>query len=384
MLKKKLLSSYTNPTIEAIDAITSRNFPETLPVGSYVYRIQKYPGDIDIREDLYAVDGDAIGTLVQMIQEIVRQIQQDKNSYFADFKAGTDSQFGISMDTVRPEQMIVWLKMLHDDRRITDDEYINMKELVVHDPSEQQQDLLKDAVRAKYILRWTPDEILQGYKVLSGGRIKMLADAIQEPEIIKIDTWSWLDGRFVELSNFLILFANGERTNIEQGDYIESMKHDLTKYLSAHYYNPFKALKRMWVLAVAFGDHEKLDKLNPLINSNTSILYQVVSDLKALKDMVKVIEKPPYSKMSKEVEAMKRRLSNTNVDDSIFYLLEDISSLMGDEDYESDRKYTPILSMLSHIIARMSSIMNTEAMDYAMDNNLIPISGRYLETPGII
>jgi len=389
MLKKKLLSSYTIPTIKAINAMASKKFPDILPVGSYVYRIQKYPGDIDMREDIIKCNGhkDAIKQIVREIQKITKQIEGDPNMWFADFKAGVDPAFMITTADYDPERISVQLADLHNRGILNDKDYSFMVSLVVPNPTPDQLHALEDAIRGKYILRWEPKEILSGYKVLPGRRGKNLSDAIQEPEIVKIDAWSWLDDRFVELSNFLLLHTcdaqgNKERVNIEQGDYITAIKHDLHKYMSRFYFSPFKALKRMWVLAVVFDDKKVLKKLNPLINSGMSITYQVVSDLKALKDMMKIMQNPPYDKMAIEVEEMKERLANVyefDMEDDVYYLLNELYELLADTEYGDKRKYDPVLMMLNNLILKLSNKMNKATIDYANRTKLLPIKGKYLE-----
>lgn len=383
MLKKKLLSSYTIPTIKAINSITSRGFPKTLPVGSFVYRIQQYPGDIDIREDLIADPSmNGISQLVRAIRTIIKQVLEDPNAYFADFKAGVDPAFEISTDPWNPTEIAAHLNDLHTRNILDTNDYSKMMELVIPNASPQQKHLLEALIRDKYVLRWSPSEVLSGNKSLPGNRFKKFEDAIQEPEIVKIDIWAWLEDRFVELSNFLILFVGDRRVNIEQGDYIESMKHDVTKYLSDFYFTPFKAFKRLWVLAVAFGDQPMMDKLNPLINSGVSIVYQVVSDLKALKDMVKGLPHPPYSKMAVEAEEMKTRLGKVyefDIGDDIYGIINELYDLLSDALYGAERKRDPVIMILEVLITKLTSIMNIQAMRYAKRAKLLPISGQYLE-----
>jgi len=389
LLKKKLISSYTIPTIKAINAITAKNFPDVVPSGSFIYRIQKYPGDIDMREEIIKTNGreDALRGIVLEIQKIVKQIEKDPNMWFADFKAGVDPAFEFDVYELYGTDLTEYLKRLHNQGILDDKEFKKIMDMVVLHPTGTDLNAIENELRSRYILRWEPHEILQGYKMLPGHRQKTLYDAIQEPEIVKVDAWTYIDNRFVELSNFLLLHTadehgNLERVNIEQGDYFDAMKHDVAKYLSSFFFSPFKAIKRMWVLAVAFGDKKMLKKINPLINSGVSIIYQVVGDLKALKDMVKIMAHPPYDKMAVTVEEMKDRLSNVyefDIDPKIYNFLDELQSLMGDKAYALERKYTPVMMMLNDIIANLSNTMNEEAVKYAKRVAILPVPPEYRE-----
>ncbi len=267
ILKKKLVSSYSLPFKKIINLVTFDK--STVPVGSFVYKEQKYPGDIDIREVIKegGTKGTAIKKIVKDIQSIIRKIVNEPGFYVADFKAGLDERF----------------------------------------PND----------RDKYIVRWEDFELLQGYKFLPGNKKITLEKAIQDPTIVKLDVWAPVNGRYIEASNFLILEEvdkNGKirLLNGPQPDYLNSIREDIQLYFSPSEFNAFKATKREWLIAASLKDYKVLQLIDPLITGDTGVLYQVISDINTILDMIEKLKYPPYDFFYKELDNIKYRLSFIN------------------------------------------------------------------------
>ena len=258
LLQKKLVSSYSIPVNQAIHLISVD--PNTEPVGSFAYKVL-FPGDIDIREQITACcnKAQAVQKIARDIKNIVRKIVMQPGYYLADFKAGLS-------------------------------------------PDGQ-------------VLRWNESELVKGYKFLPNGIRYTLEEASEDPTIVKIDAWAPINGRYVEVSNFMILMyvdAKGKKhlLNGEQPDYVESIKNDIITYFSQDSLNAFKATKRMMLLAKAFEDNYALSKILPLIDSGAGSLYQIISDMNTIYEMVeKLGNAAPYDFLWKEIDQFKDRLS---------------------------------------------------------------------------
>lgn len=264
MIKKKLISSYSIPVNKAIHLITFE--PGVEPVGSFAYKIL-FPGDIDLREQITECcdKNEAVQKIANDIKLIVRRLISEPGYYLADFKAGLDKRYPKSRDS--------------------------------------------------FILRWDEADIIKGYKILPGGIKYTLEEALMDPTIVKLDMWAPINGRYVEVSNFMILMYEDEMGNVEllngpQPDYIQSIKEDIQTYFSKESLNAFKATKRMMLLAKAFDDNKNLEKILPLINSGAGLLYQVVSDMNTISEMVeKLGNRAPYEYLFREIDNFKERLS---------------------------------------------------------------------------
>ena len=145
-LAEKPVSSYTIPTIEAVDMISSK-FGKLSPVGSFIYKIQRYPGDIDLMENIIKVKNgkDPIKEIENSIQEIIRKVKKETlgktNFFLGDVKAGIDIRFvpidkafgeiiGNKIIGYNYEKSFIALENLKKQKAIDDKEYDEMKDLL--------------------------------------------------------------------------------------------------------------------------------------------------------------------------------------------------------------------------------------------------------------
>ena len=321
MIKKKLISSFTIPVNRAIHLITFNH--DTEPVGSFAYKLL-YPGDIDMREEIVECcsENDAVKKISIKIRNMIKNIIEQPGYYLADFKAGLYK--GIP-------------------------------------------------------LRWNSAEIILGYKIVEGNVI-LFENALKDDTIVKIDIWAPINGRYVELSNFMILIVqdqNGNQylLNGEQPDYIMSVKKDVVHYFSTEGNNAFKAIKRMMLLAKAYNDNVMLGKILPLINSGAGSLYQVVSDMNTISEMVvKLGNASPYEFLFKEIDEFKSRLSfifEFNFDEQLVYnSIDNIvrSKMIGER----------LVMTLDKINEYLLNILNQVSFKYAINNNIYPPPPNYI------
>lgn len=264
MIKKKLISSYSLPVQKAIRLVSIES--DVNPVGSFAYKLA-YPGDIDVREKIVECcsEEEVVKKIAADIKNLVKNIISQPGYYIADFKAGLDERYPSDAST--------------------------------------------------FIIRWSDHELLKGYKILPGGYRVDLERALMDQTIVKLDIWAPIEGRYVEVSNFLIIEVEEPDgttypLNGLQPDYIESIKGDVDTYFNKDNLNAFKATKRMLLLAIAYKDEEMIKHIVPLVNSNIGLLYQIVSDLNTIVDMVEKLDvRSPYEYLYMELDNMKNRLS---------------------------------------------------------------------------
>jgi len=328
MLNTKIREGFSDSVKKAIHLVTFD--PDILPVGSFFYKINKYPSDIDILEKTYGCCSldEAVRQWAKDIQEKAIDLYMErKNGYYlADFKIGLD--YGAK------------------------------------DP----------------ILRWKLPELIAMNKQTSTG-YKTLSDALKDPTLVKMDIFAPINGRYVEVSNIFYLIEvdrYGNETHLfPWKDYSEALKHDIQKYSSEEFFNPMKVLKRMWVLARIRDDKEMLRKISPIFNSDVSIIYQVVGDIATLIDMIKKIPDPPYDYFYNEISTFKDRLSVVNLDfdeAEIFDLIDVITNNMitGDS----------LIIYLQKMNDILKKYLNAYTITYANKRKIFPISQEYMEGSG--
>lgn len=333
-LVKKLPGSYTTPVTKSIDLITIADLGVE-PVGSFAYKLL-YPGDIDIREQVTACcSRHQAGEKIALgIQRAVQRIVNSPGFFFSELKAGLDTRFS------------EW-------------EY--------------------------QIVRWDPKEILRGYKVLPAtpedpdGVDLELSEAVLAPTITKMDMWAPVGERYVEVSNFMILSYKGSEgkvvplTPVE--DYIASIRSDVARYLNS---NTFKSIKRMMLLARAYDDEAMLSRVLPLIEGDEGLLYQIVSDMHTLIDMLHKVpsNKLPYDFIYREIDGFKGRLSNI----SSFEFGEGAVDAQIDEMLAKKLKGGELADAIEAVSDPLTEVLNGVARKYGEKVGILPPPPAYIQS----
>ena len=397
LLQQKPIISYTIPTIEAIDMISTKKFPDVVVAGSYIYRIQRYPGDIDLTDTIIKVKkgkNDPIGELVKSIQDIIIRIKKKTlgktNFFLGDIKIGVDrdyKQLIKSIGEIKSGRIVGYnysgsikeLDRLKQKKLISSKHYVQIKELLKKKPSLLDFELLLEKFNNLIVYRWSGSQIVKGYVEFEDEKLT-LREAIQSPGIIKIDMYYWLNNRFVEITSFLQLFIkkNGKLINVnierKESEYIPDMKEQLHKYLSKFHFNPFKALKRMLVLSFIGKNDSDSRVLSKLMSSGYAIMYQVVGDLKVLLEITETINAPPYEKMGIEVNDMKDRLARIYEFDIPKKIYESINELYDDL---SSGLTSEIEKTFKDLIMKLSNILNKNITLWIYKHKLIPLKSIY-------
>ena len=323
--------SFNTQTKKILNMITSGE--DITPVGSSKYKIHRYPGDIDMYEEIKSCCSlkDASKDIKQKLQVVVRQIVKEPSIYLADFKAGIDDRYTIYIGELDAYNKInnykaVTIKkkiiLLKKQQLFSNKEFMNAMKLVKSNPTIEEWHTLEDFIHTFYIIRWEADEIIDGYKNIRDtvdkkgnelGTIKInLNDAIQAKSVCKLDIWALINGRYIEITNFLVFIYIDNKghehiININIDNYILNMIKDLKKYGKGGYkYNSLKYAKRLWSLANTLDETKKLQLLFPLFSSGAAILYQINAEIEVLIEMLEEIEDKPLTKKQLK-EALKNQ-----------------------------------------------------------------------------
>lgn len=311
-------STYS-PQIDKIFKLLTISEDDATLLGSFTFRSSRFPGDIDIHEDLVKCCSadDVAETFVYAIRRIVIEILTTPLTYFMELKAGLDERYNIN---TRNKQLIT---TLFENSLIN-----NNEEKTLLDPNISDE-VKKDVLRKHMVLRWSDDDILNTMKLLPGYNIITLNDAVKMDSPVNIEIITYLNGRFVEASNFFGLMYEDEEGNTHvmnipeesytdfENFFIKELKDSINKLLTSKLmYNPFKALKRMWSLARFTDDSAKVRLLFPMVSGNYSSIYQIKGDISTL---VKLLEKIGLTRDETSELLLKELL---NMKDRISYVLE--------------------------------------------------------------
>lgn len=296
-----VLEQRTNVSLTALDAIHKITVKmDTLPVGTFKYKIFKYPSDIDIFEKL---DDCCSYNQVRLrsaksIQQIVQKIQKSENVIFKELKAGYDNRFKVYTGYVinntifdyNPSVIRRDIDRLYTAKLILKDKYNLLNDLIIDNIDLETFAELNEELRKLWLLRWSETEVLQGYKILPGNFALYLDEAIVMGSIVKIDTYAKLAKRYIEMSNFFFIEVNdrllGKRQILTEdlGDYADSLLHDVYQYYGK---STLKAVKRLWMYLAFKNDICDLDMFRDLFTGPIAKLSQIAADIQTALDLYK-------------------------------------------------------------------------------------------------
>ena len=308
--------------------------------GSYSYRSHKYPGDIDLIEKITicCTKKKAIEEIVMGMIRIVKNILTEPGYYFSEMKAGIDKTYEIDIGEMKngkvvgyeQEKVVNNIKSLYSKSKLSKKEY----EIAITSAKEkikaEEYDKIYNILRNRRILRWTAQEVINGYKKMSSGGLITLGEAIGMNTPLKIDAWIPIECKYVEVTNFFVVtykdkegkenFINFDpehyyKPEIGISEIIRKMANDKVNY------KPFKLAKRMWSLSRMIGYKEGIKRLMELLNSDAAIVYQIHSELEVIINMLSKLYKPPMEMLMEQLNSMKMKLSydiEMEVDDKLF------------------------------------------------------------------
>lgn len=332
-IEQKPLSSYTDEMIANMKLLSFNQKKIADPFGSGVFRVQKYPSDVDLIEivqDCCTID-DVINKFARRIQEIVRKMSMNKVHYFSEFKSGKDIRYDIDLGNIQngvwqPNAEMIYKKSvsLYNKGLFNDKEFNVIKQIMFDNNkrSGDDYDVVKYIFRERMILRWTKNEILNGYKELPGNIFMPLKKAISMKSHVKIDMITIINNMFVEVTNFFILanvendkvtFINTDVDYFNKNVVIESFKSSIRDeieklYYSNQFYSPFKVVKRMFSFARIIQDNNLLPRIVELYSSDLSLAYKLSSDIETIIRVINIVKNPPYKAIYKQLQILKSQL----------------------------------------------------------------------------
>jgi hypothetical protein len=307
-IQARSLNTYSQEVIKNIKMVTFFHNGLANIFGSYIYRIQKYPGDIDLVETFTecCTIPEVISKFIVSLKRVVTNILNEKNHFFSEFKAGFDNGYNINIGECilgyyfPAPGFAELVEKMHRQKLLNDEEahtIFSVLDLQTHDG--WSFDTISQIFRKHLILRWTAQEILNGFKIIRGQKV-LLEQALKQKTFVKIDMIAHVDGRFVEVTNFigLVLKKKDNTTWININVDIEANHEVLAVlpfeverlYFSDFYYSPFKMIKRMFSLSRSGRNAALLNLLIDVISSNISLLYQLKSQIESI---VIILEKAP-------------------------------------------------------------------------------------------
>jgi hypothetical protein len=251
-------------------------------IGSNATRGMLFPSDFDFESKL---SGRA-EALFNEFKKIFKNKKLMSKIYFMDFKCGLDNRlypFNINNPLI-PAKMKKKIMKAKDKEKLE---------------------------RELYIIRWTPAEVIRGYKVLFDGTHKSFVDCLEDDTTIKLDWIIPIGNAYMECS-----------TNYyyKQSDVSNQVK-ELTEEIDYYKYNnTMKAMKRlMSILVLTNRDKRVQKKLVAYFNSPIGYINKIKNDMELLVELTEKHE-IPFQRIYNNIQMLKEKLGNTDLVSTPFVL----------------------------------------------------------------
>lgn len=283
---------------------------DTLPVGTFKYKMFKYPGDIDIFEKIEGccTFNSSKISAAHKILDIIDNIMTDPNIIFSEFKAGYDERFKVYTGIIEDDKVVDYnsflirrdIENLYSAKLLTWEQYEKLLKLVKDNPTVEEVVELNEKLRAYWVVRWNMKELATGYKLLPGNFKLFIDVALTQGSIVKLDLIIKVnegeDSRYVELTNFFYIvqrdkYGNEMVLSEELSDYKGSILGDVYKYKDI---KTLKAVKRLWMYLAFRRKVCELNLFRELFSSDIALASQISSDIEVA---IKLIDSNlPYDK----------------------------------------------------------------------------------------
>ena len=255
-------------------------------VGSSQRRGMLYVSDTDILTKLQGKPK----LLAQYFKEVMEDVPK-KEYYFMDFKCGLDKRLVYDFNE---DDLTTYLK----NPLITK----SYKKKILESKGEESVKLIRDL----FILRWTRDDIINGYIKLIDNSEYSLEEALLDDTIIKLDIIIPVGDRFAEVSEMYIYKQSTDNNKT----ITESLANDIEMY---RHENSMKSLKRLYsILELNNANDRRLPKLQDFFNSEYGLLNKCINDLSIL---LLLTEKHnvPFRQIISNIQMIKDNISLSSV-----------------------------------------------------------------------
>lgn len=302
-------------------------------IGSMSYKIQKYPSDIDLYEQIKVCCSkeEAIEYFQLGIKRIVNEVRLKRYHWVIEVKCGIDDRYDVINNLTQSNLD----DFLNNNLNILDmKDYNELRNLSVYSDIEKITDIL----RKYYVIRWTADEVEFGQKVKAGKRF-YFEDCIDTISPINIEIIAVVNRKFTDISNFYVLMFHNKIDDTDvlinfPQDYlvdgrlfvIEGLKDGINKVLfSKIHKDVFKGIKRMYSLARITQNYKLYDKIKDIVSSDLSALSQIKSEFATINEILNFTDELPWDILFSQLDGLKFRLgSNTFLPDRYVVIFSDI------------------------------------------------------------
>jgi len=374
MDKKDLTMDFSSDIIDIMNNMSFTDGKNVIIAGTASLTSQLYSSDFDFIEIVENSRGETIQDYLKFLkkkfQNIIKQLLNMEFVFIGDIKCGSVPEWQVIDNDIKKYSQTKSIKILDT---LLNEKVINLNEY------EQKMKLLKSTITIldfillkdefKYhIIRWTPKEILNGYKTLNDGSNYDLENGFKTPSLTKLDVISWVYGnRFCDFSMIYQFNFNSKPINGIELNFIESLKLDIIYLLNKKDY--FKMAKRIFSLARNTKDEKLINILTYLFNSELGIIYQVINDIKTLEYLIENYSIIPIDRIHFEEDHFRNRLSNV----SILNQKKLINNLINKLEKTNKKDKTTMLKDLDELKSILQKTLDNSTEIYLKNIRFLPL-----------
>lgn len=423
IFQKKIKNNYNIETLVSLKQILYGESPSSENViiyGSSIYKsTAKYAGDVDAMEMIFENDKKVI---VNRLQSIVFDIldnnkknkEPEEQYIIGDIKLGLDIRLdnaisylgeikNMNIKNFNEKKLLNEVAKLHKLKIFDFKEYNRLigfikninndyeadeknKYLILQsNPKSYKPDLtnwlyIKELLREKNILRWKPQDILNGFLEVNNKKFKLI-DCL-ENGMIKFDLIYYSGGEYNDVSNAMFININGKlNMSDDKKDFQEGIKEAIFDKFYNESFDFFKGFKLIYSLSKTTNDIKTLKILNTMLLSNLGIIGKLKSQIGTCIDVLKYHKNSGakyiiYSMnfIVQNINQMLDQIYEFRITD--FALFNEVHSLF--LEYDEKTKPEIISETLNLIKTQLLYILNKQTVLYAEENKLYPLNKRWL------
>lgn len=318
--KKKLIpDSFNDEILKAVQLITYDESQITF-AGSFIRKSMTYSADIDISETF--PKRCTSEHIADALKTIVRKILVSDN-YILDIKSGYDiayEPYFNNLGNIKNDKVVGYdaqktkndIYECHEKGYIDKDVYDELISLNKNAKTSIMSWLdLHEVIRKLITLRWSPEDVLKGFKQGVNQQIE-LSTAVNT-FVTKIDMVFIYQGFYTEMSNIFMTNYSSKHglvfypVSAQPKHYEDAIKFNLFEYVQNKMW--LKALKRVFTLALLKNDQKLLKQIAPLLISSIGRLNKVTSIFTTIVDMLEKLSHPPMKMIKTQINNIKPVLS---------------------------------------------------------------------------
>jgi len=239
----------------------------------------------------------------------------------------------------------------------------------------------EETQRNKYILRWSKNDMKNGYKIMGDGRKKYLEECLLDKRsLVKMDLVAYINGVFEEFSEIYLIEINGKKNHdpLSRIELYNSIKKDFEKYVKSKNY--FKALRRYYSMLRVMGDKKdylKILQLANFFNSQIGLVYKCKGELETLLSVIETkFKEAPITQLRNTLQIIKQQLSSISMID----LSKDLPKIFDTITLERTIKAKDIKELISYLDKIL--LANTPVKRFLSLNMLKSIQSEHTKLKG--